>query len=78
MLAEQKQTIDRLIRKEKVKEYILATKEWCEQRHWSSLGDLTNVFNENVGCANNHCIREIGRVDMDTMQYMLDAIGMKP
>ena len=65
----------RLIRKEKVREYILATKEWCEQRHWSRLGDITNVFNENVGCANNHYIREIGRVDMEGMQYMLDSLS---
>ena len=74
MTAEQKATIDRLIRKEMVWEYILSTIEWCEQRHMSSLGEITNVFNSCVGCGNNHYIRQIGRVDMEAMQYMLDTI----
>lgn len=74
MTTEQKATIDRLIRKEKVKEYITSTKQWCEQRHQSSLGDITNVFNSCVGCGNNHYIREIGRVDMEGMRYMLESI----
>ena len=81
MTAEQKATIDRLIRKKKVREYILATKDWCEQRHWSSLGDITNAHNADVFAGANHYIRQIGHVDMEAMQYMLDTIktlGIKP
>ncbi len=81
MLAEQKATIDRLIRKKMVWEYILTTKQWCEQRHRSSLGDITNTYNACVFAGANHYIRQIGHVDMEGMQYMLDTIktlGIKP
>ena len=74
MLAEQKQAIDRLIRKEKVRDFILSTKEWCEQRHQSSLCDITNAYNADVYAGANHFIRQIGRVDTETMQYILDVI----
>ena len=79
MTTEQKATIDRLIRKEMVWGFILSIKEWCEQHHRSSLGDITNSYNEAVYSGANHFIREIGRVDMEAMRYMLESIeGRNP
>ena len=79
MTTEQKATIDRLIRKKMVRDFIMNTRAWCEQHHRSSLGDITNSYNEAVYSGANHFIREIGRVDMEAMRYMLESIeGRNP